>query len=318
MILRIIALTILLSSSISYAQENLISCGTSAGYQFRCSIPATTILLQAQPVESDYSLSYQMTCDRNYPDPVASRIKISIANGTTFTLNYKDKKESVKVGTGTGELSLFDSFPKELAGLKFQECSLKIWDVKATPSTRVVNAWKAEKLSLEAQISLAVSARDANKALAVLESALGVYSKFMDSILATEASENELITAIVGLKECATAGDDPVTCERTIDKLATASSLFTADETSRLSKLQVIIDRINFSAITCPATGDCTKAILKKYLSDEDLALLEEAKGKLKEADGASDRATNFGKLVESLTLQLNTLKEISKGYVQW
>ena len=318
MISKLFVISMFFASTLSFAQDNLISCGSSAGFQFRCSVPDMTSLLAAQSVESDYKISYQLTCNRNYPGPVPSQLRMSLSNGASLTLNYNDRQENILVGTGSGELALVDSNPKEMAVLKFRECSLKIWDVKATPSTTVVAAWAAEKTSLESQILLAAAARDANQSLAVLEASLNIYSKFMDNILTTEVSENDLITTITDLKSCATSSDDPVTCERTIDKLATASSLFGPDEITRLSKLQSILDRVNFAAISCPADGDCAKTILKKYLSDEDLALLGKAKDKLKDADGASGRASTFAKQVEDLTAQLNALKEKSRGSIQW
>ncbi len=316
--LKIFAVVTLLYSASAFAQDNLISCGTSAGFLFRCAIPTTTSLLSAQSVESNYSLSYQMTCNRNYPGPVASRLRVSLSDGTPFVLNYNDTKQNTVVGTGKGELTLVDSFPKELAGLKYQDCSLKIWDVKASPSAKVVEAWKAEKASLESQIALAAAARDANQSLAVLEASLSVYSKFMDSVLATHLSENDLLAAIADLKSCATAGDDPVTCDRTIDKLASATSLFETAEIAQLTTLQAVLNRVNFSAITCPLDQDCAKAIIKKYLSDDDIALLAKARDQLNNTQGASDKATAFGRQVEVLQSQLDALKEKSKGSIQW
>ena len=131
--------------------ENYINCSGTPGVLVKsCAVTQNAILIDAQPFESNFYVSYQMTCNRNYRGPKPSFSKVSLENGQSLTLQYNDDQTGLLVGTGLGPLTLGDVKPIDLVNLQFNDCQLIFTALTTRPSDRMVTQWEGEKAAKRA------------------------------------------------------------------------------------------------------------------------------------------------------------------------
>jgi hypothetical protein len=163
----------------SFINSNLISCpDRSGGYLFHCAIAQNLELKGAQPYESDFFVSYTLTCNRGYAGPVPSKMELRLEKGTSFPMNFNSSVERIKVGTGYGPLTIFDTLPQQLYLRPLAECSLTFSSIEAVPSA--ATAQKLEQIS--------ATLKDINSNLAAKEKeAVTYYSNFISDAAGKEA-----------------------------------------------------------------------------------------------------------------------------------
>lgn len=141
--------------------NNIMRCNLKNGLQRDCAVPQNLEVLPRQEIESDFYVSYALSCDRKYSGPKPSTIQLRLDSGSALTLNYKDAQSRVLVGSGMGPMTLTDSLPQELANRSFGDCQLSFSELRATPSAKVRAVWEAElnasKELLDSKIALAAS-----------------------------------------------------------------------------------------------------------------------------------------------------------------
>lgn len=128
----------LVQSPTIYAGPNLITClGNPGTLVNKCAVAQDTVLAGVQPHDSEFYVSYKMTCDRNYRGPKPSFINISLENGQALNLQYNFEGSNLLVGTGVGPLILRDSKPIDLINLQFNECHLVFHNIETRYSPTV-------------------------------------------------------------------------------------------------------------------------------------------------------------------------------------
>lgn len=123
-------LTIPVNSNAAPIDQNLVSCSGNPGTMVQACSIANQEMAPAQPYDSDFYVSYRMSCNRSYPGPKPSRVQVKLENGQALTLNYNEDAAEVLVGTGRGPLTLTDTLPNELKNYRFNTCDLVFTKVR--------------------------------------------------------------------------------------------------------------------------------------------------------------------------------------------
>ncbi len=209
--LRTIVSGILFVSSIASAEtilsRNIIMCDVVNGFQRYCKLPERLELIPRQNIESEFYVSYKMTCDRRYSGPQASKIQLQLDTGAPFTLNFHDVQNQVLVGTGQGPLSLVDSFPKELANRSFLDCQLSFTEIRAIPSSRVRSVWQTELNGLEALLSSKLALITSLEQVTLIMPAYKFFKNLSESLDADMKQSEEVLELSRELSSCK-QGDD--------------------------------------------------------------------------------------------------------------
>ena len=241
-------LTVFILPSVSFAQgllnKNLMTCDPKNGVETNCRITEGLVLTPIQPVESDFYVSYAMTCNRGYPNPVPSKISLKIENGNGLILNYKDSKVSSFVGTGVGPLIISDSFPKELAFRSHGSCELVLNNISVHPSASIKAVWNAE---LSGHTSVLAAKEALVKSLENVFALLPAYNFFQElsNNLETNLNANKVVLNLAAeLSKCPTEDD----CDILYRMSGNESLGLTAKEIITITKLRAILSEVSPSS----------------------------------------------------------------------
>ncbi len=186
----------------SLANTNLISCDPSSGLQKNCHIQQDLQLIDKQSVESDFFVSYSMSCDRKYPGPLASKIAVKVSDGSSLTLNYKDSQTNILVGSGFGPLTMSDSLPNELGFRSFGSCDLVFSQIIAKPSQKVKAVWQSELDGVRALLTAKEKLVKSLEAVVALLPAYQFFESLADNLQTDLNQDQELIETAKKLSEC--------------------------------------------------------------------------------------------------------------------
>lgn len=128
----------------SFNQNSIECSGTQGSLVEKCILPSTQIA-PAQTTDSDFFISYSMTCDQGTDGPERSSLVASLPNGKEISLNSNQPSLSnVYIGSGVGPLVLKDNSPDELMNGRFNDCQLLISVVRVELSAAELARRSAE------------------------------------------------------------------------------------------------------------------------------------------------------------------------------
>ncbi|MBC7531601.1 MAG: hypothetical protein H7318_08485 [Oligoflexus sp.] len=275
--------------------NNLMTCDSGPSLQKNCHVQQGLELIPKQGIESDFHVSYKLTCDRKYKGPVPSKISIQVQDGSTTILNYKDEQVDVLIGTGYGPLTIQDALPQELAFRSFADCQLSFSSILSTPSQRVRSVWQAQLSGHQTVIDAKLALVRSLENVVILLPAYQFFGNLAANLQTDLNKNQEVIDLASKLAECK-QGEECDLLYRMSSNQALAMSL---EERLLVMQLRTILSEVSRNK---------SEILLKERMSEQSMEILNKLAADAEFYRNAQDQILSETQAIEELKSQIATL----------
>ncbi len=280
--------------------RELISCEAKGRFVESCFVTPST-LLDRMATESDFYVSYTLTCDRANGSARPSAIQVSLADGASVFLNYSETKTDLYVGRGFGPLSLNDTSPVQLKSRLFSSgCSLTFAAITAKPSPEVLARMAAEKSDKQQLLDTKRILLETYDQLSEFKVAYEMLNGVADLILNDLSLSNSVVEKLKKFQTCkVTPTGENFDCALFLKIVGDSSDRLTLSEKFLVSKMNALLLQIDPDA---PSS-------IKTYLSEDDVKNLASISEKSRELSDLDAKIETLSREIVELENQIKNIE---------
>ncbi len=265
--MKILLPLLVFASPIAFAEnftfQNTITCDYASNLSRNCRLVMTDTLVVEQPYDTNFKIVADMSsCDTRgitYPSDI-----YLIQEGSLETrLNFGDRKEFDL--NGISALKLEDRKPQRTKNQFFNKSCDLVLTITTTPSSETFASWNKELIDIKHEIKSISSAIEGWQAALEYYQVVLALRSVIDTIVldanATEKDDENLLEHLPVVKKALA-----LLIKNNVKDLS-------PQEILSISKLMIAVDK---AVQTESATPNEVKKILSDFLSDEDLAVLNQ------------------------------------------